>query len=343
VGVDPSSLIFVVIVGIWAVYLLQHWVRRREQLATSRSIDRFSEAMRVLERRAPIPVALPTVQNRPYVVAQAAGTAQVSREPASSPEVAMKQAPMSRDDRPEVGRGPVATRGRGPSRGVASARAARPRAPRRTHRLRALILLTLLVAMPACWAAHEWGTLLLWPTALVTAALVLDLLYVRAVARRASARRRLATSRRGGSSPARSASRRRTSQPKAFPSAPPRSVPPSRPMPAAEERIRSELAGRTSMLVAERPPSVHSQEAITEVIVLEGGWEPVAVPPPTYTMKPKADRAGEPAVVRDADSDSAPARRSVAADDTGEPVQPAIEVDELDLDSVLERRRAAGE
>ncbi len=53
--VDPSSLIFVAVIGIWAAFLLGHWVRRRDQLATARSIDRFSDAMRVLERRAPAP------------------------------------------------------------------------------------------------------------------------------------------------------------------------------------------------------------------------------------------------------------------------------------------------
>ncbi|MFK5633335.1 MULTISPECIES: hypothetical protein [unclassified Ornithinimicrobium] len=46
-----SSLIFVVILAVWAVYLVQHWIRRREHLATARSVDRFSESMRVLERR----------------------------------------------------------------------------------------------------------------------------------------------------------------------------------------------------------------------------------------------------------------------------------------------------
>ena len=51
---SPSSLIFLVIVAIWAAYLLQHWIRRREALATARSVDRFSEAMRVLERHRPI-------------------------------------------------------------------------------------------------------------------------------------------------------------------------------------------------------------------------------------------------------------------------------------------------
>lgn len=47
-----SSLIFVVIVAIWAAYLLQHYVRRREDAAAIRSADDFSDAMRVLEKRS---------------------------------------------------------------------------------------------------------------------------------------------------------------------------------------------------------------------------------------------------------------------------------------------------
>ena len=107
-SVDPSSLIFVVIIGIWAVYLVQHWVRRREQLATSRSVDRFSAAMRVLERRAPIPVALPVSQNRTYVVASPVPAAPdrtlatPARPPEHrAPEVAMHRvAPADRPRRP---------------------------------------------------------------------------------------------------------------------------------------------------------------------------------------------------------------------------------------------------
>lgn len=326
---DPSSLIFVVIVGIWAVYLLQHWVRRREQLATSRSIDRFSEAMRVLERRAPIPVALPTSQNRPYVVAPTSARSLGSGPTEGSPEVAMKQAPIPRNDRPAAAGGLA---GRPPSGHVrppaASAGPRAARAPRRrTHRVRALILLTLVVATPACWAAHTWGTLLLWPTLMVSALLVLDLLFVRAVARRAASRRRMAVRR---------AHRQRIAaapQPKTFPSSSARPV--RRTTPAA-----SSVSTTAATAVAERSEvavvaaSVHSQDAITEVIVLEGAWEPVAVPPPTYTMKPKADRPAGAQVTLEADSDSAPAR---------EPIQPAVLIDELDLDTVLERRRAAGE
>ncbi len=50
--VSASSLIFVVVIAIWATYLLFHVTRRREHLATARNVDRFSAHMRVLQRRA---------------------------------------------------------------------------------------------------------------------------------------------------------------------------------------------------------------------------------------------------------------------------------------------------
>jgi hypothetical protein len=310
VSVDPSSLIFVVIIGIWAVYLVQHWVRRREQLATSRSVDRFSDAMRILERRPPIPVTLPTRQNRTYVVAPAAAKPMAAA--AGRLEVAMKQAPMPRSE----------------------AAAARTAVRRRTHRLRALTLLTLLVATPAVWVAHVWGTLYTWPALVVTVALLADLLVVRrAVRRSSSSRRGRAAARRTSAPPARGERAARAA--KRFPVA-------DRVRPAsAAVSTTAAMATSTTTVRAPEVRPMHSQEAVTEVILLEGEWQPVEVPRPMYTMKAKAER---PVTTQDrpleADSDSAPVRDSVEA---AAPIEPAIEIDELDLDSVLDRRRAAGE
>lgn len=50
--VSPSSLIFLVVIAVWAVYLTLHVIRRREHLITARNVDRFSVHMRVLQRRA---------------------------------------------------------------------------------------------------------------------------------------------------------------------------------------------------------------------------------------------------------------------------------------------------
>ncbi len=52
---SPSSLIFLVLLGVWAAYFVQYWVRRRDHVSTARSVEQFSEAMRVLERRDTLP------------------------------------------------------------------------------------------------------------------------------------------------------------------------------------------------------------------------------------------------------------------------------------------------
>ncbi len=106
-----SSLIFLVIVAIWAAYLIQHWVRRREHVATVRSVDRFSEAMRVLERRTPLP-ELSTPHPHSYAVKPAASRPAVVVKRASSVSAA-----AARDlqvtatvDQPGPRRSPLAAR-----------------------------------------------------------------------------------------------------------------------------------------------------------------------------------------------------------------------------------------
>lgn len=65
---QPSSLIFVVIVGIWAAFFIQYWVRRREHIATARSVDAFTSTMRVLEVRDPLPQVEVSDRPRSYAV-----------------------------------------------------------------------------------------------------------------------------------------------------------------------------------------------------------------------------------------------------------------------------------
>lgn len=66
-GVD-SSLIFLVVIGLWAAYLVPQWLRRREQLSASRSGDRFSAALRVLTRRPDPGNRTRRTEGRPYVL-----------------------------------------------------------------------------------------------------------------------------------------------------------------------------------------------------------------------------------------------------------------------------------
>ncbi|QFG67710.1 hypothetical protein [Ornithinimicrobium pratense] len=274
-----SSLIFVVILAVWAVYLVQHWVRRRDHLATARSVDRFSEAMRVLERRRALP--------RPDVSEHAPASASV---------------PLLRPARPEV----VVKRG-APARPV-TATAVAPTAAyhrgRRAAQLRAAgllassLVMVILVGLVGFQLIH-------WAWAFVGIALL--------AATVAGLRRSVARSRR-----ARPASRphsrdlRRPAE--------------ARPELAAQATAVAvpRTARRAVDLEARRPASVPTvalydidevearltQPAPDEVVahpaaelmavqapVVEpapaapGSWDPVPVPPPTYTLKAKAYRA----------------------------------------------------
>ena len=51
---DPSSIIFVALAVAWAVYLIPKALHHHDEVARSRSVDRFSTTMRVLARREPV-------------------------------------------------------------------------------------------------------------------------------------------------------------------------------------------------------------------------------------------------------------------------------------------------
>lgn len=126
--VQPSSLIFVLVVAIWAAFLLQYWIKRRDHLATVRSVDRFSTAMRVLDdHRVRRTTAEPTP--RSYAVAPTR---------AARPEVTVKHAEAPQRARlvePVVG------------------------APRR---VRGLTLLTMLALLPVVLLVAAFGPLPWW-------------------------------------------------------------------------------------------------------------------------------------------------------------------------------------
>ncbi|WP_426565784.1 hypothetical protein ACPPVT_04235 [Angustibacter sp. McL0619] len=287
---DPSSLIFVVIVAIWAAYLLGHWVRRRDHLATVRSVDRFSAAMRVLERRPAVrAVPLSRPNPRSYVVAPAS-------RPAS--DVTVKRAPaVSRPLEPQPQPQPQP----------------QPAARKRPTPVRGLLLLGLLVATPVVWVLVPL-TAMSWVAGLaVTAALIANLAYLRhTVRRRREQQRRLSRQELRSASQARRQSRRDVVG-----------------QVVAANRTRAHVP-----VVAEIP-----DHAPDESVVDDGSWQPVPVPPPTYTLKPKAPAPAprrpvlaEPAaVVEEPVAPAAPAAAVAAPAASGG----------FDLDEILERRIAA--
>jgi len=259
--VQPSSLIFLILIAIWAAYLLQHWVRRREHLATARSVDRFSDAMRVLERRSPLPeLDLSAPRPRSYAISPARP---------SRPEVVVKRAQSPRPDVPT-----------GPAAAVLPTRIFHILAGVSARRLRGLSLLAsfslaLVVSSLAAFSVLPW-----WSVLVVVVLLTADVVWLRhvVVSKRAVGR----TPRQAPGSAAglaRSAARHADY----FEA---ESQPESEPQPVVE----AARGGAAELAETIEPPAQ----------VDPSGWAPVPVPPPTYTLKAKApDPVAVPAALTD--------------------------------------------
>ncbi|MGI8949550.1 MAG: hypothetical protein ACR2FV_16560 [Ornithinimicrobium sp.] len=286
----PSSLIFVVILAVWAAYLIQHWVRRRDHIATARSVDRFSEAMRVLERRQRGPrVDLSTPTPRSYAVSPA--------RPAH-PEVVVKRAQASAADDP-ADTAPASS----PARAVT--------APLLGARGRGT---TLLLASMAMVLGTALGVLEVWPLWTVAAGIAVFALTLALV--RTSARRSTETLPRPlrRPDPARGTSGPDDTTPATAPgprSAPTRSVvtaaggaaaalaardgsrgdPVGPQAPVASAAPRRRPAGTVLYdidAIESRHRADSSGPRVDPAAATPGSWQPIPVPPPTYTLKAKA-------------------------------------------------------
>jgi len=137
--VDLSGLIFVALAIAWAAYLIPKALRHHDDVVRGRSIDRFSQSMRVLARREPVSARMARLVVAP---ARAATAALVSTKPtAASPD---------------------------PDEVFAQRRLATARATRRRRR----VLSLLLVALVGVVAVSASGRLT-WPYVAIPAALLL--------------------------------------------------------------------------------------------------------------------------------------------------------------------------
>ncbi|MDO5628287.1 MAG: hypothetical protein Q4G43_08205 [Mobilicoccus sp.] len=279
---SPSSLIFVAVIAIWAAYLVIETSRRREYLATARTVDRFSASMRVLQRRA---VRRESAEAFEASTAPMRSTSSVLLH--RRPEITARAAAEARAEvHAEVRRTPAHT-------GGATALAARQRRAAQVRRNRVVALAALVSGVAALATAVLAGlgfvSWFLPASALAVGVLLLVVLRRRAVATR----------------PVRTTHTTRTSQ------APQRrdaellapmsveTVAPSRtevlvpqhvPFDYAREVEPSVVAERDEVLVGERDP-LHG----------EPGWQPVPVPPPTYTLKARAEHPVPEPLVLDAE------------------------------------------
>ncbi len=275
-GVD-SSVIFLVVIGLWAAILVPHWLRRREHLSHSRSVDRFSAAMRVLTRR-PAPEELPD-RSRTSTYVLTPSREQRALEAAASDDAGDGE--IETDTEPAARPAPAAGR--------------RPR--RRLARVLGALLLVSLLATPVLGALSVAGLLLPWAAAPAVGTALVLLVALRTSARR---RRRLAT----------------TVVPVAAVAVvahPADELADD----AAEHEVlvpvaREELFDEAEHAAREETARIRrlAEEALRAADVPyrepePGEWTPVAVPLPAYLLKPHARPAWQPAQAPPA----APARR----------------------------------
>ena len=319
--VPVSSLIFVVIVAIWAAYLVQHWARRREDAAATRSVDGFTEAMRVLEKRPVLPATelstprphsyavKPAGVGRPTVDVKRAVPAGSGRRPsplvarrgervvtASLPSGAHGDRYTDHDIAPyaaEVDRMPESARQT--SRGIGS-RPGRPasaagRAPARPsvaqRRIRAALLLVAVAWLPVSIVLTVTGVLM-WisiPFAVLTVGAVLVWLRAEAQADRVRAGAGMDESYEPCTG--RRRSRARTPRSSGAPRSRPRPRPWRRP---TSPRLSSRSVWSVACSTSRRRFPASSRVAVVEAApVAEGSWSPVPVPRPTYSLKAKAE------------------------------------------------------
>nr|WSW68727.1 hypothetical protein OG461_22395 [Streptomyces sp. NBC_00995] len=342
---SSSGLIYAVIVGAWAAYLVPMWLRRQDELNEARPTERFSTAIRLLSGRAAMerryakelrertdeeaaPDADPdevtdrmdSVDVRAFSAPPAHTEARV-HDPARAPERdAQEHAAQKRQarDRPEFSpdaSAPVADRRPRPG-GIDAERARRAqRLQVLARRRRTTVVLFLGFTLGAVVAAVG-GLSFLWAPAAPAVLLSTYIVHLRAQERRRFAftmdRRRaeVAAQRLRESRP-------RRHQPAATAPADADEDPEARhPAPEPTPTVSPQEAGRRA-LVEQTDHAEWVDQQRERGRVQGDSWEPVPVPLPTYVTAPVAPRATGGIEVGNPETWSA-ARSSAA-----EPAQPA--------------------
>ena len=282
-GPVVSAVIYAAIVVMWAVVLVPMWLRRHDAATESRSVERFSTAMRTLSRRTH------ATPGRRYVVMprRQAGSVSIHVSGAAVATSPAAQSPGARGARPER---PAAT----------SARASMVRRRRRTtFGLLGLVTLTGVLAVAGLFS---------W-----LGQLVVDLLLVAFVVHlRTQARRAAAVARQRRPAPVAAASPARAARPA-------RQV-----RPTAAPVVEPPLAAAS--VDVSWTEDLRADAAFEVEVSGDETWQPVPVPPPTYTLKPPAP---SPAASYDSE--------------TTEEMQPVVDEPPTELDEILERRWAVND
>lgn len=314
-----TGIVFVVLVAIWVAYFVQYWSRRREHLATARSVEAFAEAMRVLERRPAVRAQTGHRLSSAYAMSPARV---VSARPAPRPQVIAKPHPVT----PTAQRGGAPTVSPPPSPRPARPSSARPSSARPSSRtssgrrarglaLLASLTVTLVLVALAAFSLVPW-----WAPLVGVAAVGVSFVRLRAGVRAEAAARRAGPRRASGR-----AGRRPVRGPSTRPTA----------SPAGARRAATATASAEpahELASVSEPELVEAATVRAAVEEDPDGWHPVPVPPPTYTLKARAERPA-PAPAASSPEVAIPAVHAAPA-----PVDPAFAVG----DGAAERAAAYG-
>ncbi|MCB5182888.1 divisome protein SepX/GlpR, partial [Streptomyces antimicrobicus] len=279
---SSSGLIYAVIVGAWAAYLVPMWLRRQDELNEARPTERFSTAIRLLSGRAGM--------ERRYAK-DLRERGEQEEPPYADPDAATETVNSVDADARAIGMSPT----RAEPRSVAAEREEREERARRERRLQVLArrrrttaILFLAFTFGAI-AAAVGGLRLLWAPAIPAVLLSAYIVHLRVQERRRfavtmdrrraeAAARRLRENHDGG--------RPRRREPEAATGGPdPDPAPP----------VSPQEAGRRALVEQTDHAEWVDQQRERERGPARGdSWEPVPVPLPTYVTAPVAPRATGP-------------------------------------------------
>ncbi|MFE5830165.1 gephyrin-like molybdotransferase receptor GlpR [Streptomyces sp. NPDC056488] len=333
---SSSGLIYAVIVGAWAAYLVPMWLRRQDELNEARPTERFSTAIRLLSGRAGMERRYarelkerdrtaedPTPDVDPDAATEHLGSVDVRAfsAPAARTEARLELPDRDRDrasDRApdhaqgrEPGRDPNRESHREPEPASAPARPAPGAAERArrgkvlARRRRTTILLFLAFTLGAVVAAVG-GVPFLWAPAAPALLLSAYIVHLRIQERRRFVY--VMDRRRAEAAAARLRESRRPA---------PTPEPEADPAPATAPAVSPQEADRRA-LVEQTDHAEWVDQQRDRGPARGDSWDPVPVPLPTYVTAPVAPRASGGVDITDPETWSA-ARSSTAADPTPAP------------------------
>ncbi|AXE86533.1 gephyrin-like molybdotransferase receptor GlpR [Streptomyces sp. Go-475] len=307
---SSSGLIYAVIVGAWAAYLVPMWLRRQDELNEARPTERFSTAIRLLSGKAAMERryardlrarsteegeqdaddldATESVDVRAFAVSKTRPQTQAPL-PSPAPEQPARPAPPAPNAAGPGRAGsrvPAARRGVSPQAQAAAARARRSKVLARRRRTTTMLFLAFTVG---AIVAAVGGLAFLWAPGVPAVMLSVYIAYLRTQERRRFAyqmdrRRAEAAAQR---------LRERQRQPRRRASADEESDDPEEgPEPVTDPGLSALAADRRALVEQTDHAEWVDQQRERQRRPGQGeSWEPVPVPLPTYVTAPVAPRA----------------------------------------------------